>query len=149
MKRKKLVAVSGGFDPIHIGHIEYLKEAKKLGDKLVVILNTDEFLRWKKGYVFMPYSQRKKILKSIKYVDEVIRCVDSDQTVTMTLQRLKPDVFAKGGDRTKENIPKAEVEACRKLGIELIVGVGGGKIQSSSWFVKKLDESMKASKKRE
>lgn len=149
MKRKKLVAVSGGFDPIHIGHIEYLKEAKKLGDKLVVILNTDEFLRWKKGYVFMPYSQRKKILKSIKYVDEVIRCVDSDRTVTRTLQRLKPDVFAKGGDRTKENIPKAEVEACRKLGIELIVGVGGGKIQSSSWLVKKLDESMKASKKRE
>ena len=97
----------------------------------------------------MPYSQRKKILKSIKYVDEVIRCVDSDRTVTRTLQRLKPDVFAKGGDRTKENIPKAEVEACRKLGIELIVGVGGGKIQSSSWLVKKLDESMKASKKRE
>jgi len=109
MKEKKtIVAVSGGFDPLHSGHIRYLREAKNLGDELVVILNTDEFLKKKKGYVFMPYKERKEILKSITYVDRVVRCIDKDQTVAKTLELVRPHVFAKGGDRTIENIPEAE-----------------------------------------
>lgn len=137
-KNSKIVAVSGGFDPIHIGHIKYLKEAKSLGDELLVILNTDEFLKKKKGYVFMPYRQRKEILKSIKYVDKVVRCIDRDQTIAQTLERLRPHIFAKGGDRTPENIPKAEIETCKRFRIEMVCNVGGGKIQSSSGLIRKI-----------
>ena len=132
------VAVSGGFDPIHVGHIRYFKEAKKLGDKLVVILNSDQFLKNKKGYIFMPFEERKELLESIKYVDEVVRCIDKDQTVCQTLRKLKPDIFAKGGDRNLKNIPEKEV--CEELGIKMLFGVGGGKVQSSSWLV---DNSIK------
>jgi D-beta-D-heptose 7-phosphate kinase/D-beta-D-heptose 1-phosphate adenosyltransferase len=137
-KTKTIVAVSGGFDPIHAGHIKYLREAKKLGEELVVILNADGFLKKKKGYVFMPYRERKEILKSIKYVDRVVRSDDEDQTVAKTLERLKPHIFAKGGDRTTENMPKAEIETCKRLGIRIVFGVGGQKIQSSSRLVKRL-----------
>ena len=146
-RKKTIVAVSGGFDPIHVGHIEHLKEAKKLGDELVVILNTDEFLRWKKGYVFMPFSERKRILESVKFVDRVIRCIDEDQTVVKTLERLKPDIFAKGGDRTIENIPPAEKVTCSRLGINMVLGVGGRKIESSSWLIRRLLESLKETDK--
>ena len=141
--RKTVVAVSGGFDPLHMGHIKYLKKAKSLGDELVVILNTDDFLKKKKGYVFMPYIERKQILQSIKYVDRVIRCVDKDQTVARTLELLRPHIFAKGGDRTIENIPEAEIDICRKLGVKVVLGVGGGKIQSSSWLTKKHQNQQK------
>ncbi len=142
MKTKKIiVAVSGGFDPIHVGHIEYLKASKRLGDILVVILNTDKYLKIKKGYVFMPFSDRKKILKSIKYVDRVIPSIDQNQTVAETLEQLKPDIFAKGGDRTIEKIPKAEKVVCRGLGIKLVLGVGGKKIESSSLLIKRLRTS--------
>uniref|UniRef100_A0A7C3SR27 Cytidyltransferase n=1 Tax=Dictyoglomus turgidum TaxID=513050 RepID=A0A7C3SR27_9BACT len=134
-RRKIIVAVSGGFDPVHVGHIRYFKEAKKLGDKLIVILNSDRFLMKKKGYVFMPFKERKEILESIKWVDKVIPAIDKDQTVCKTLAKLKPDIFAKGGDRTLENIPEKEV--CEKLGIKMVFGVGGGKIQSSSWLLNK------------
>ncbi len=143
MKKKKMtVAVSGGFDPIHAGHIKHLKHAKKLGDELVVILNTDEFLKWKKGYFFMPFSERKKIIESIKFVDRVVRCIDKDQSVAKTLERLKPDIFAKGGDRTMENIPQKEKAVCSKLGIKMVLGVGGGKTESSSWLIRRLMESL-------
>ncbi|MFH1575456.1 MAG: adenylyltransferase/cytidyltransferase family protein [Candidatus Nealsonbacteria bacterium] len=128
-----LVATSGGFDPVHIGHIRCFKSAKKLGDKLVIILNSDRFLKKKKGYVFMPFKERKEILESIKYVDKVIPCVDGDQTVCKTLGKLKPDVFAKGGDRNIKNIPEKKV--CEEYGIKMIFGVGGKKIQSSSNLV--------------
>lgn len=133
-----VVAVSGGFDPIHVGHIRQFREAKKMGDKLVVILNTDEWLMRKKGYVFMPFDERKEILESIKYVDEVVRCIDKDDTVARTLEQLEPSVFAKGGDRTPESMPKAEIEICQRLGIEIVYGVGGKKIQSSSWLIDKI-----------
>ena len=132
-RRKIIVAVSGGFDPVHVGHIRYFKEAKKLGDKLIVILNSDKFLIKKKGYAFMPFKERKEILESIKWVDKVIPAIDKDQTVCKTLAKLKPDIFAKGGDRTLENIPEKEV--CEKLGIRMVFGVGGGKVQSSSWLL--------------
>lgn len=142
MKKKKeiVVAVSGGFDPIHIGHIRYFKEAKKLGDKLIVILNSDQFLKRKKGYVFMPFKERKEIIKSIRYVDKVIKCIDKDQTVCQTLKKLKPDIFANGGDRTIRNIPEKDV--CQRLGIKMVFGVGGKKIQSSSWLIKKVKKRL-------
>lgn len=132
---RKIIAVSGGFDPIHIGHIRYFKEASELGE-LVVILNTDRFLKKKKGFVFMPYKERKEIIESIKYVNRVVKCIDKDQTVIKTLKSLKPDIFAKGGDRNLNNIPEKEI--CEELGIKMIFGVGGGKIQSSSWLINKL-----------
>jgi len=130
-----IVAVSGGFDPIHIGHIRYFKAAKKLGDKLVVILNSDKFLKRKKGFVFMPFKERKEVLKSIRYIDKVIPCIDKDQTVCETLKKLKPDIFAKGGDRILENIPERKV--CEKLRIKMVFGIGGKKIKSSSWLLTK------------
>ena len=136
MTNNKTVAVSGGFDPLHIGHVRYFKEAKKLGNKLVVILNSDEFLIKKKGYAFMPYEERKEMIESYtSIVDRVVKCIDKDQTVCKTLELLKPDIFAKGGDRTLKNIPEKEI--CEKLGIEMIFQVGGKKIQSSSWLLKK------------
>ena len=136
----KVVAVSGGFDPIHPGHIEYLKEAAKLGypGRVVVILNSDRFLKKKKGFVFMKYEDRKKILEAIKYVDRVVKCVDKDQSVCKTLEWLKPDVFAKGGDRTLENTPERDI--CIKKNIRMVFGVGGGKTNSSSWILNKFIE---------
>lgn len=132
------VVTSGGYDPIHIGHIRCFKKAKKLGDKLIVILNTDKFLKKKKGYIFMPYYERKEIIESIKYVDKVVRCIDKDQSVCKTLESLNPDIFAKGGDRNLGNIPEKEV--CERLGIKMVFTVGGGKIQSSSWLINKFQK---------
>ena len=134
INKEIVVAVSGGFDPVHIGHIRYLKEAKKLGDKLLVILNTDDFLIRKKGKPFMVFAERKEILEAIRWVDEVVPSVDNDQTVCQSLRQYKPDIFAKGGDRTISNIP--EKDTCTELGIKMVFGVGGTKIQSSSWLIK-------------
>lgn len=136
----KKVVVSGGFDPAHVGHLELLKNAKKLGDHLTVILNTDKFLLEKKGFVFMPFNERKKILLGFKYVDKVIRCIDKDNTVSLTLKTLKKnkqvDIFANGGDRKNiKDIP--EFKICKQNGIQMIFDVGGEKIQSSSDLVKK------------
>ena len=128
-----LIAVSGGFDPIHIGHIKLLKEAKKFGH-LVVILNSDRFLTIKKGRPFMPFNERKNILESIRYVDKVIPCIDKDQSVCETLKKLKPNIFANGGDRINGNI--LETEVCEENNIKMIFGVGGGKIESSSNLIK-------------
>ena len=132
----KIVVVSGGFDPVHVGHIRYFRAAKQLGDELVVILNSDEFLMKKKGFVFMPFNERKEILEAFACVDRIVPCLDKDQTVCKTLEELRPDIFANGGDRFLENIP--EVDVCKKLGIEMIFNVGGKKIQSSSDLVAKL-----------
>ncbi len=136
-----VVAVSGGFDPPHFGHIRYFRDAKKLGDKLMVILNTDAFLKRKKGYVFMPFEERKELVESIEYVDEVIECIDKDQTVCKTLELIKPDIFAKGGDRTIDNIPEREV--CERFKIKMIFGVGGEKVQSSSELLKNYEKGQK------
>lgn len=133
-KKEIVVATSGGFDPVHVGHIRLFREAKALGDKLVVILNSDDFLLKKKGCVFMPFNERKEILESIKYVDEVVSSVDTDHTVSKTLEKLRPDIFAKGGDRNESNTP--ELTLCRELNIRVVFNVGGGKVQSSSWLVK-------------
>ena len=141
MKQKLVtVAISGAFDPIHVGHIRYICEAAELGDRLVVILNGDDFLLRKKGFVFMPFEERKEILENVRGVDEVIASVDEDQTVRKTLELVKPDIFAKGGGRTvPENIPEAET--CRRIGCKLVMNVGGGKIRSNSelsWKIKEV-----------
>jgi cytidyltransferase-like protein len=139
-QRVVTVSVSGAFDPIHVGHVRYLREAAKLGDRLVVILNNDDFLLRKKRFVFMPFEERKEILENVKGVDEVIASVDEDQTVCKTLELVKPQIFAKGGDRTgPENIPEAEL--CREIECKLVTDVGGDKIRSNSelsWRIKEL-----------
>ena len=135
MSKIKTVVVSGGFDPIHVGHIRYFKEAKRLGEKLIVILNSDKFLEEKKGFVFMPFKERKEIIESIGYVNNVVSCFDKDDTVCNTLQSIRPDIFAKGGDRTIENIPERSV--CEKNKIKMVFGVGGNKVQSSSWLTRR------------
>lgn len=133
-------AVSGGFDPIHVGHIELFMLAKKFilsedkNSKLLVIVNKDDFLMKKKGYVFMPLEDRMKIVRSIKWVDIVVPAIDDDMTVCKTLEMLRPNYFINGGDRKNNEIPEAEV--CRKYGIRILDGFGD-KIRSSSDFVKK------------
>ena len=134
-ERETTVAVSGGFDPIHIGHIRYIKEAARYG-KVIVFLNTDEWLTRKKGRPFMAYDERKEILEAIKYVHKVVPVIDHGDTVAETIKYHKPDFFAKGGDRTMNNIPEEEKRACMESNTKIITGVGGGKIQSSSWLIK-------------
>jgi len=132
---EKIVAVSGGFDPVHIGHIRMFRDAAKLG-KLAVILNTDDFLLRKKGYVFMPLEERREVIEAIKYVDSTVVSIDEDDSVCKTLAMLKPDVFANGGDRASRSGIR-ETEICRKLGIEMVFGIGGNKVQSSSELARK------------
>jgi cytidyltransferase-like protein len=137
VKRKIVVAVCGGFDPVHVGHLRHFKAAKELGDTLVVMLNSDSWLMNKRGYVFMPFEERKEIIKSIRYVDKVVPYVETASgSVAKTLEKLRPDIFAKGGDRTTDTLPRDGVKVCQRLGIRLVTGVGGGKVQSSSWLVK-------------
>lgn len=130
--RRKIVALSGGFDPIHSGHIRYIQEAQYFGD-IVVLLNTDSWLKRKKGYSFQSWEMRADILRSIKGVSQVVMAKDDDDTVCASLAALRPDYFAKGGDRTGENTP--EVALCEELGIKLLFNVGGGKVASSSELV--------------
>jgi cytidyltransferase-like protein len=131
---ERIVAVSGGFDPLHVGHVRMIHAAAALGARLVVIVNGDEFLMRKKGYIFMPLSERIEILRALRDVDDVVVAVDRDQTVCETLRRVRPHVFANGGDRRAESdIPEAAV--CQELGIEMVFNVGGGKVQSSSELV--------------
>src|SRR3989344_8382263 len=137
-KKKVVVAVSGGFDPLHIGHVRYFEEAKKLGDELVVILNNDNWLRVKKGFVFMPQHERKEVLEALSMVDRVVltshTAKTDDMSVCDALKKVKPHVFANGGDRTKKNIP--EIPVCEAIGTKMIFSVGrGGKMQSSSWLI--------------
>jgi len=130
----KRIAVSGGFDPIHIGHVRMIQEASKYGN-VVVIANSDEWLLRKKGYVFMPFDERSEILMSIKGVTEVYQAYDDDNTVCISLRGIKLDAFANGGDRKEDNTP--EMDVCKELGIEMLWNVGGGKIQSSSTLVER------------
>lgn len=121
------VAVSGGFDPLHAGHVRLFADARMLGDHLVVILNSDRFLMVKKGYVFMPFEERKEIVEGIRWVDEVVDCIDGDQTVCRTLEVVRPDIFANGGDRVEGALPKAEEMVCAQLGTRMVYGLGKGK----------------------
>ena len=125
----KIVAVSGYFDPIHVGHLEYLKMAKSLGDKLVVIINSDYQASLKKGKSFMPEQDRLEIVKALRCVDEVFLSIDKDKSVCKSLEHLKPDIFANGGDRSLEEI--AETAVMKKSNIEMVDGLGE-KIRRSS-----------------
>jgi cytidyltransferase-like protein len=138
---EKIVAVSGGFDPIHVGHLRMMQEAAKHG-KLTVIINSDAWLRRKKGYIFMPWEERAELISALACVDNVIQAKDDDRTVCETLKELRPDIFANGGDRRGNTTP--ETRLCKELDIELMWSVGGGKIRSSSDLVKEI--SMKKSK---
>ena len=128
-KNKIRVAVSGYFDPIHVGHLEYLRMAKELGDSLVVIVNNNYQCKLKKGKHFMDENDRVEILKALRFVDEVFLSVDKDRTVCKSLEEIKPDVFANGGDRATSEVPETPV--CKKFNIKMVDGLGD-KIRSSS-----------------
>ncbi len=143
----RTVAVSGGFDPVHIGHVRMFNEARALGDRLIVIINNDNWLRQKKGFVFMPETERKEIIEAFRAVDEVVLSGHgphpTDMSVADDLRAIKPDVFANGGDRKADEVdlPPKEYVVCEELGIEMVFNVGrGGKVQSSSDLVKAAKE---------
>tara|TARA_R100000808_G_C2145923_1_gene153798 strand:+ start:1188 stop:1700 length:513 start_codon:yes stop_codon:yes gene_type:complete len=123
------VMVSGGFDPVHAGHIRMIRDAASHGD-VIVIANSDDWLYRKKGFVFMTFDQRAEILNAIKGVILVDSVDDSDGTVCEAIRRLKPDFFANGGDRGRSNTPEQAV--CEELGVKLLWGVGGDKKLASS-----------------
>lgn len=125
----KVVAISGYFDPIHVGHLEYINMAKKLGDKLVVIVNNNYQCELKKGKPFMDEKDRVTIVSNLKNVDEVFLSIDKDKTVCASLEKIRPDIFANGGDRKNYEIPESVI--CKKYDIKIIDGLGD-KIRSSS-----------------
>ena len=125
----KIVAVSGYFDPIHVGHLEYLRLSKKLGDKLVVIVNNNHQCVLKKGKPFMDEKDRVEIVRSLEMVDEVFLSIDYDKSVCKSLEKIKPHIFANGGDRSTGEVPESTV--CKKYNIQMTDGLGD-KIRSSS-----------------
>ena len=134
---KTIVVVSGGFDPVHSGHIKLIKQARLLGDMLIVGINSDEWLARKKGQAFMPWQERLCILNNLSTVDEVYTFDDEDGTACHLLHQIRAHypteriVFANGGDRTQDNIPEMAVD-----GVEFAFGVGGeNKANSSSWIL--------------
>lgn len=127
----KTVVASGYFDPIHVGHIEYLELASKIGDRLVVIVNSDHQAGLKKGKSFMTEEDRVKIVSSLRCVDEVFLSIDTDASVCESIRAIHPDAFAKGGDRFSDDIPEAVV--CTELGVEIVDSLGK-KIRSSSEY---------------
>lgn len=136
----KIGITSGYYNPIHVGHIDLLRESKKYVDFLVVIVNNDKQVKLKGSQPFINEEERKKIVESIRYVDCVYLSQDTDKTVVKTIESIYNDFiehnvvyFLKGGDSTHENTPEQDV--CTKLGISVIFNVGGGKVQSSSWLL--------------
>ena len=128
----KRVVISGYFDPLHCGHLEYMRLGKKLAGKkgkLIVILNNDRQAIEKNTKIFMPLEERRKIIEAIRYVDEVYVSIDEDGTVCKSLEVLNPDIFGNGGDRTIGNVPENEI--CERLGIKQVFNLGK-KIQASS-----------------
>ena len=152
---RKIYMTSGGFDPIHIGHVRCIQETAKLATDsriypqafyglVVVVVNGDSFLERKKGYAFMSLKERMEIIDAIKGVDFVVPWeTDNDQTVIGAIDLLKPNFFTKGGDRfDASTIPEWSI--CQKIGCEIITGVGvGGKVQSSSDLVERFHEFTK------
>ena len=124
-----VVAVSGYFDPLHVGHLDYFSLARELGDKLVVIVNNDHQCALKKGKAFMPEADRVKIIQSLEEVDEAFLSLDTDRSDCESLARIKPDIFANGGDRNLTEIPETKV--MEKYNIKMVDGLGD-KIRSSS-----------------
>lgn len=142
-KKKIVVAISGGFDPLCVGHVRIIDEAKKKGTELVVIINNDNWLLKKRGFVFMPQEERKEILEALSSVDRVCFTTHlknpNDMSVCESLKKIKPNMFANGGDKTRKNI--LEIPVCDSIGSKLVFSVGrGGKVQSSSWFMEKIQK---------
>lgn len=136
-QRQKIVCASLYADPLHSGHIEYLKLSRALGDRLIVIVNNDIQSKLKKGKVFIECSERMKILQELRCVDMVVKSVDTGRSVCQSLEMLRPDIFTNGDDQFNDSIPEAKV--CEKLGITLVDGLGS-KIQSSSEIIKRAQE---------
>ena len=132
-----LVAVSGYFDPFHVGHLEYLEQAKKLGTDLIVIVNNDEQAKLKKGESFMNEDDRLRIINALHVVDYAIMSEDKDLSVCKSLKIVRPQIFANGGDRKEEEIPEAPI--CRELGIKMVDSLGE-KIRSSSEIAEQIRE---------
>lgn len=137
LAEQKYIAISGGFDPIHSGHVDYIEDAARFG-RVMVVLNTDEWLIRKKGYVFQKWADRAKILRAMTDVFEVIPAEDDDGTVCKSLELYRPDMFGNGGDRTNKNTP--EMQTCLEYGITMRFGLGGKKTQSSSELVKNVQK---------
>jgi len=139
----RLVLTSGGFDPIHPGHISCIIASRQYGDTVVVVVNGDAFLAAKKGKPFQDLATRSLIVSALREVDFVVPFeISGDSTVIQALEAIRPDVFTKGGDRIDESsIP--EWETCQKHGIEIISGVGLSKLWSSSDFLKDWEEHAK------
>ena len=140
---KKVVITSGYFNPLHIGHMNLIREAKKLGDFLVVIVNNDQQVKVKGSMPFMPEKERMDIVKDIKHVDAVFLSIDEDLPISKSLMTVANQYkgelfFAKGGDRNADNIPESEKKVCEEFNIKVIDGVGGGKVQSSSSLLSKV-----------
>ena len=157
--RKSIIVLSGGFDPVHKGHLRMFREASNLGHQVIVGLNSDELLTRKKGKPFMSFEERKEILEGFKYVNQVLPFDDSDDTASDLIRRVhslyendshEPQedysdaghmgmidyykiYFANGGDRTTDNVPETDV--CKELDVVMLWGIGGGKVQSSSWLI--------------
>jgi cytidyltransferase-like protein len=143
--KQKIVLITGGFDPIHSGHVAYIKAAKRLGDILVVGVNSDAWLIRKKGKAFLPFDERATIVDAMSCVDYVIDFDDTDGSAKDAIIRTRRHfpqaqiIFANGGDRTKTNIPEMDVE---DKDIVFVFGVGGeDKKNSSSWILKKWEET--------
>ena len=147
---EKLSLVTGGFDPIHSGHIKYFERAKDLSNYLVVGINTEEWLTQKKGQYFLSWKERAEIIRHLDMVDAVISWEDDELgsacgAIEKCLDISETVVFANGGDRKKNNTP--EMDLCEKIGIQMMWAVGGNnKPQSSSWLVNKLKENKNGSK---
>jgi D-beta-D-heptose 7-phosphate kinase/D-beta-D-heptose 1-phosphate adenosyltransferase len=143
MPVEKKVLVSGGFDPLHIGHVRMMQEAAKYG-KVIVALNSDDWLCRKKGYAFMPLEERRNLVEALGCVWLAVAFDDSDDTAIDAIRRQRPDYFANGGDRTTENVPEQAI--CDELGVKMLWGIGGtDKPQSSSWLVNNAMEQLRDS----
>ena len=147
-KSKTIAVSSGGFDPLHIGHVRMFQEAKKMCDVHIVVLNNDNWLFLKKGFVFMPQKERKEIIEALSCVDKVVLTKHTkkaeDMSVVKELEKIKPNIFVNGGDRKQKNTP--ELALCKKVGIKPVFSVGhGGKVQSSSWLLNSYGDFLKNS----